>query len=235
MSMAARFVAIAPVQLAEVVAAPETVGSVFALDAAAPLESPTMARERLLFQAPRLVADMLGRMPPDVRRRLQRRLGLDENSRPGPNTDRRLLLQLAEREAARQRQKPAPGSAGNSLSLDKAWHGLHYLLCGAKEPAPGPLGQAVFGGAPLGCDLGYGPARSFAATEVTQIAAALKARGLSAQLRGRFDRDAMTRLGIYPGTWEPDDRTWLIDAYRSLRDFYAAAGRARLAVVTRIE
>jgi hypothetical protein len=29
----------------------------------------------------------------------------------------------------------------------------------------------------------------------------------------------MTQLGVYPGTWEPDDDEWLIEAFRTLRDF----------------
>jgi hypothetical protein len=45
----------------------------------------------------------------------------------------------------------------------------------------------------------------------------------------------MTQLGVYPGTWETDDGEWLIKAFRTLRDFYAAASEAEQAVVTLIE
>jgi hypothetical protein len=45
----------------------------------------------------------------------------------------------------------------------------------------------------------------------------------------------MTQLGIYPGGWETDDRDWLIEAFHTLRDFYAAASEAKEAVVTLIE
>ena len=121
------------------------------------------------------------------------------------------------------------------LSLEKAWHGLHYLLCGKLEPAPGPLGQAVFGGSEIGEDRGYGPARYFAPSQVAEIAGALQSSGLERELHGRFDGEAMTQLGIYPGVWETDDRDWLIEAFHTLRDFYAAASQAKQAVVTLIE
>ena len=69
-----------------------------------------------------------------------------------------------------------------------------------------------------------------------EIAAALKMPGLEKQLRARFDADEMTRLGIYPGAWDTtEDRSWLIGAFRKLREFYAAAGKAEHTVVTVIE
>ena len=45
----------------------------------------------------------------------------------------------------------------------------------------------------------------------------------------------MTQLGIYPGVWETDDLDWLIEAFHTVRDFYAAASEAGQAVVTLIE
>jgi hypothetical protein len=55
------------------------------------------------------------------------------------------------------------------------------------------------------------------------------------QLHARFDAEAMTQLGIYPGVWETDDHDWLIEAFRTVRDFYIAASQAKQAVVTVIE
>jgi hypothetical protein len=235
MSMIARFVAITPDQLATIKDNPEMVRGVFALDAGLPFESPSDLQERLRRQAPQLVADMLERLPLAVREQLRRQLGLGENGLPNPGVNKELLLQLAQREGARRRARPAPGAPGHSVSLDKAWHGLHYLLCGAIEPAPGPLGQAVFGGSEIGEDCGYGPARYFAPSQVAEIADALRSPGLEQELHGRFDGAAMTQLGVYPGTWETDDGEWLIKAFRTLRDFYAAASEAEQAVVTLIE
>ena len=237
MSMMARFVAITPDQLATIKDTPEMVGGMFATDAGLPFEIPSDLLERLRRLAPpQLVADMLERLPPAVREQLRRRLGLGEDGLPNPSAGNAvLLLQLAQREAARRRAPPAPGTAGHSVSLDKAWHGLHYLLCGAPEPVPGPLGQAVFGGSEIGEDQGYGPARYFSPAQVAEIASALQAQGLERELRARFDGPAMTQLGIYPGGWETDDGDWLIEAFHTLRDFYAAASKAEQAVVTLIE
>jgi hypothetical protein len=235
MSMMARFVAITPDQLATIKDKPEMIGGVFALDAGRPLEAPSDLQERLRRQAPQLVADMLERLPPAVRQQLRQKLGLGEKGLPNSGNNNELMMQLAQREAARRRARPAPGAPGHSISLDKAWHGLHYLLCGALEPGPGPLGQAVFGGSTIGEDRGYGPARYFAPSQVAEIADALQSSGLERELEGRFDGETMTQLGVYPGTWEPDDDEWLIEAFRTLRDFYAAASAAEQAIVTIIE
>jgi hypothetical protein len=235
MSMMARFAAITPDQLAMIKDTPEMVAGVFAIDAGLPFGSSSELLERLGRKAPQLVAEMFERLPPAVRQQLQRRLGLGENGLPNPDIGNAVLVQLAQREAARRRVPPAPGTPGNSISLDKAWHGLHYLLCGAPEPVPGPLGQAVFGGSEIGEDQGYGPARYFSPAQVVEIAGALQAPGLEQELRGRFDAAAMTRLGLYPGGWETDDGDWLIEAFHTLRDFYAAASKAEQAAVTLIE
>ena len=235
MSMMARFVAITPDQLSSVIDKPEIVGGLFALDAGLPTESPSELQERLRREAPQLIAEMFERLPPPIRQQLRRQLGFGENALPNRGVNDALLLQLAQREAARRRPKPKPGDAGHSVLLDKAWHGLHYLLCGALEPAPGALGQAVFGGNEIGEDGGYGPARYFAPALVAEIAGALQSPDLEGKLRARFDPPTMTELGVYPGVWESDDRDWLIKAFRTLRDFYVAASEAEHAVVTLIE
>src|SRR6516165_8261013 len=205
MSMMARFVAITPDQLATIKDNPETVESVFALDAGLPFESPDDLQERVSRQAPQLVVDMLERMPPEIRQQLQQRLGLGENGLPNSGVRNTVLSQLAQRAAARRREQAVPGTPGYSVSIDKAWHGLHYLLCGAAEPAPGPLGQSVFGGTEIGEDQGYGPARYFSPAQVVEIAAALRSPGLERDLHARFDAEAMTQIGIYPGVWETGD------------------------------
>ena len=201
----------------------------------AAVRKPFRPQERLRRQAPELVADMLERLPPTVRQQLRRRLGLGENGLPNPGADNAVLVQLAQCEAARRRAPPAPGNPSHSVTLDKAWHGLHYLLCGKLEPAPGPLGQAVFGGSEIGENRGYAPARYLVPSQVAEIAGALQSPGLERELHGRFDGEAMTQLRIDPSVWETDDHDWLIEAFRTLRDFYAAASEAERADVTLIE
>ena len=113
MSMIARFVAITPDQLATIKDTPGMVGGVFALDAGLPFENPSDLQKRLRRQAPQLVVDKLERLPPAVRQQLRRRLGLGEDRLPNPGADNTVLLQLAQREAARRRAPPAPGNPGH--------------------------------------------------------------------------------------------------------------------------
>ena len=233
MSMMARFVAITPDQLAAIKDNPEMVEGMFAPDAGLIFEKPLDLIERLRRHAPQLVDSALERLPPEVRAQLQQRLGLGANGLPNSGALGPELSRLAQQTAAPRRAPPAP--PGHSISIDKAWHGLHYLLCGAPEPVAGPLGQAVFGGTDIGEDQGYGPARYFTPTQVAEIAGVLQSPGVEPQLHARFDAEAMTQLGIYPGVWATDDRDWLIEAFRTVRDFYIAASQAKQAVVTVIE
>jgi len=175
-------------------------------------------------------------VPPELRAQVLRGLGISESDFAGPDGGELLVKRMAERAGkvlGERQQTDEP--AVNRISLDKAWHGLHYLLCGAAEPLPGPLGQAIFGGTEIGDDMGYGPARCFTAAETADIARALQAPGLESTLRGRFDPDAMEKLGVYPGGWGAEGPDWLIAAFADLRDFYSAASAAGQAVVTAIE
>jgi hypothetical protein len=235
MSMMARFVAISPDQLSAIKDSPEMVEGLFAQTAGLPLDNPLDLVERLRRHAPQLVADTLAQLPPELRQQLQQQLGLGEDGLPKSGAPNPVLSQMAQRAAGRRSAPPAPGTPGHSVSIDKAWHGLHCLLCGAPEPASGPLGQAVFGGTEVGEDQGYGPARYFTVAQVAEIAGALRSPNLEHELRARFDAAAMTQLGIYPGVWETEDLDWLIEAFRTMRDFYAAASQAEQAVVTLLE
>jgi hypothetical protein len=208
------------------------VEGLFAQTAGLPLASPLDLVERLRRHAPQLVADTFARLPPEMRQQLQQQLGLGEDGLPKSGAPNPVLSQVAQRAAGRH---PTPGTPGHNVSIDKAWHGLHYLLCGKLEPTPGPLGQAVFGGTEVGEDQGYGPARYFSPAQVVEIAVALQSPNLERELHARFDAEAMTQMGIYPGVWESDDRDWLIEAFGTVRDFYASASQAEQAVVTVIE
>jgi len=50
------------------------------------------------------------------------------------------------------------GEPPNYVDVDKAWHGIHYLLTGQAEGGPRPLSLAVLGGGDFGTEDGYGPA-----------------------------------------------------------------------------
>jgi len=135
-----------------------------------------------------------------------------------------------------RRAEPA-GRKREVLSLDKAWHGVHYLLAGAAEPGPELRSQAVLGGVELGEDpegfSGYGPARYFRAAQVRQICEELRRPEVESEAAALFDSGRMTQLQIYPGWRDGEqDKEWLIDAFQRLRDFYVSAAAQGRAIVT---
>jgi hypothetical protein len=121
------------------------------------------------------------------------------------------------------------------LSLEKAWHGVHYVLCGQPEPGSSLLSQVILGGAVLGEDdegfSGYGPPRYFTSGHVAQLSRTLSRPEMEAEAAGRFNAARMSQLRIYPG-WQPSDGERVMNAFRRLRDFYADARAKGNAMVT---
>ena len=121
----------------------------------------------------------------------------------------------------------------NSIDVDKAWHGIHYLLTGDSWGGEPPLANAVLGGTEIGDDFGYGPARYLTADEVHAVAVALKDITPDA-FRVRYVPAELTKNEIYPEIWsDPDDDAvgYLTTWYETLRDYYidaAARGHAML-------
>jgi hypothetical protein len=93
------------------------------------------------------------------------------------------------------------------IDLDKAWHGIHFLLTGSTWEGDAPLGYLVAGGEEIGDeDVGYGPARVLRPAEVARFDAALAAISRD-DFRRRFDPRVMMEQRIYPEIWDrhPDD------------------------------
>jgi hypothetical protein len=114
------------------------------------------------------------------------------------------------------------GSNGHDqLEIDKAWHGIHFLLTGSAWESSLPLGFIVAGGEEVGDDLGYGPARALRSEQVRAIDAALEPFTPD-ELGKRFDADRMSELEIYPFGWshDPDgELEYLLAFYMELRAF----------------
>jgi hypothetical protein len=196
---------------------------------------------------PRLQAIMksgLGAMPPAQREALQKHfqsIGINDESVKTESGAGKLLDSMIER-GRQQMAQIGGGMAGAgsrtggvlaSLSIDKAWHGVHYLLCGKADQVSDIAAQAVMGGDEIGDDdSGYGPARCFAPDLVAKIVAALDRPGLDAEMRARFVPDDMIRLGIYPGGWPPDSLAWLTEEFDRMREFYRDAAANRRAMLT---
>jgi hypothetical protein len=101
-----------------------------------------------------------------------------------------------------------PGSrqstaTASGVSLEKSWHGLHYLLTGEVWEGTGPLGFLLGGGENLDGDEESG-VRWFDPREVAGIDKALSVV-TDAALWSRFDSSEMEAQEIYPGIWDEDE------------------------------
>jgi hypothetical protein len=138
-----------------------------------------------------------------------------------------------------------PNSPETDLTyLDKAWHGISFLLSGQEWPAEEePPKNAICGGKEFGPDLGYGSPRLFSARETALIANGLELI-TEDTLRERYDPQKMMDENIYPNTWDRDiegseeyeesesELEFLTDFFQPLRSFYLSARERKRAVIT---
>jgi len=89
-----------------------------------------------------------------------------------------------------------PEAAGDLVYFDKAWQAIHFLLTGSPWEGSGPLTFLLHAGSPIGEDLGYGPTRLAATTEVRAFRDAL-ADLSDDELRRRYDPAAMAAQDVY--------------------------------------
>jgi len=116
---------------------------------------------------------------------------------------------------------------GEDVDLDKAWHGLHYLLTRTDWAGEPPLDFLVNRGA--GIDDAN---RGFTAAEVVDIDAALGPID-AAWLRGRFDAAEMDRLEIYPLDWSEADGgfEYVLEYFGNMREFIRRAAERRMGMI----
>ena len=124
---------------------------------------------------------------------------------------------------------------GISTDLDKAWHGIHYLLTGAAWEGEAPLNFMIAGGTEVaGVEVGYGTARVFTAEETQEIAEALT--GVSDdELKQRFKPEDMVAKDIYPEIWgrKDDEETnveYLMEYLGVLRGFLDQTVKAGMGI-----
>src|SRR5437870_4879955 len=127
MSMIARFVEVTSAQLQRILASPSSVTRLFddqpmlpSIDA-----MPEASRANFERRVPGMLAGALAHMNPAVQAAITERLGLSMATLQSGAGGDAILKLMREREEANR--APAEGTAA-SLSLDKAWHGVHYLL-----------------------------------------------------------------------------------------------------------
>lgn len=239
MSMNATFVQVDTAELSRFQVDPSLVEALFE-DRSAIAALPALfgltktMQDRVRAAGPQILAGALSKFPPEIRKQLEERLGRSATELAAGAGGDEILKSLEERQA--RSAGPAPSAAGERavLSLDKNWHGVHYVLCGEAEPGVQLLSQAVMGGVELGDDegfSGYGPPRYFTAVQVAELAQALSQPELEAKAAARFDAARMSQVGIYPG-WQPSDVKEVMDNFRRLRDFYANAADKGRAIIT---
>jgi hypothetical protein len=195
---------------------------------------PEKVRDAVLARGPQLLAGAL-EMHPELRAQIEQSFGRTQEALRRGEGGEALFALLQSRMGG-----PSGGGGGKmqgahgELSLDKAWHGVHYVLSGTVEPNGSLLGQAVLGGTETGEDFsGYGPARLFTPAHVAELAEALADPQVEQDVTGRFDPQRMRELSIYPFGWdEPGERGWVLHALRDLRGFYAGAAAHGNAVAT---
>jgi Domain of unknown function (DUF1877) len=112
--------------------------------------------------------------------------------------------------------------------LDKAWHGIHYLLTGTAWEGEAPWNTLLAGGTEVPDsdeEWGYGPPRCVSAADTARFAQALAAT-TDDELAARFDPGDMGAKGIYPEIWdrppsEDDTLGYLMEYVAVLRKFVA--------------
>ncbi|MBL0211971.1 MAG: YfbM family protein [Holophagaceae bacterium] len=119
------------------------------------------------------------------------------------------------------------------LDLDKAWHGIHFLLTGSSRETTGLSSSVILGGEKIGKDIGYGSAAYHSPETVKQIAKLLKSIPLS-ELSKRFNPIKMDKEQVYPDIWkEEGDQAlaYLLEYYKELVAFYSKAAKSGKAVL----
>ncbi len=126
---------------------------------------------------------------------------------------------------------------GRKVSLEKSWHGLHFLLTGSASGGTGPEAVLLAGGVPFGFDLGYGPARLLRPDAVHALSNTLSTIS-DDQLWGRYDAARMTDEGVYPCIWDEDEaelRDEYLGYYHAVKDAVSRASKANDGMVIVME
>jgi hypothetical protein len=126
----------------------------------------------------------------------------------------------------------------NLLDLDKSWEGIFYLITGhgiaEVEDAKPPLSWTLFSGQIVdeGQDLGYGPAHYIDMDQVKQLNKELD-KITTDQLKLKYNGKEMMEAGIYPEVWdESESLDYIMDYFQQLKEFYKAADKDNMAVIT---
>jgi hypothetical protein len=238
MSMLARFVQLAPLELARLQVDPTPVEAIFDGGAVAlpnVIAVPKVMQDRIRALSREQLETALSKLSPAIRSQVEEKLGRIGGVPASQWSGADIFKLMEAKQSGSAAAPPAEAKVRPTLSLEKNWHGVHYVLCGEPEPGSGLVSQAVLGGVALGDDeegfSGYGPPRYFTPAQVSEISLVLSEPERESEAASRFDAARMSQLGIYPG-WRPSDAEEAMDGFRRLRAFYADAAENGRAIVT---
>jgi hypothetical protein len=140
--------------------------------------------------------------------------------------------------AAKSDERPVPERAdGDETDLDKAWHVIHYLLCGDTGRGEGPLALIGDDQHPLAdVDLGLGKPNVISATSVAAFAE--NAAGMTDDdFLARYIPNQMPLDELYMGEviarGDVDDiREYSLENFQNLRNFVRQAADSGEAIIT---
>jgi hypothetical protein len=105
------------------------------------------------------------------------------------------------------------------FDIDKAWQGIHFLLCGDPWEGSGPLFDLILGGIELAAaDSGCGPARVLSPERVKVCARAVESLDFES-FRSRYDWKAFLEKEIYP-RFDHDEFDYFAYYFALLKDFF---------------
>ncbi|MGI4760735.1 MAG: YfbM family protein [Janthinobacterium lividum] len=127
--------------------------------------------------------------------------------------------------------------ATDELDIEKAWHGLHFMLTGTAWEGVEPVCYLLSGGEQIGNeeehDVGYGPARGIRASKVQNFANAISVI-TEQNFANLYDGQKMAALELYPRGWEEEPaemQNWLTSSFNSLQEFVKQAAQKKKALL----
>jgi hypothetical protein len=129
----------------------------------------------------------------------------------------------------------ALGAQSPGVSLEKSWHGLHYVLTGDAIEGDPPLNFLLQGGRPLGSDEDEedGADRLLDPAAVAELNAALAGFSDDEFVR-RFDPEAMENAELYPGIWDEPVEDLLeeyLGYFHQMKEYIASAAGQKHAIL----
>lgn len=124
-------------------------------------------------------------------------------------------------------------TAAERISLDRAWHAIHFALNGSRLGGQPPLNFLVDEGRAIGSvDVGFGPARVLTSAEVRALAERLGDVPPD-HLRQRLDLSQLDREAIYPGNWQRNGRDvdYVVDHYAALHTLVRRLAQSGLGLI----